>query len=211
MDEIENNDLITIDKFSEIEKLYFIRINNFYKNLPNNDIQSVFNIITKNKSKISLRFLDWFVTKYCKMYNTIIKVNNKYTNNDKFNINIHYKAQLRSYKKDYMDPFKRQKSSKKFKYECGDYIFVTSLCQLNFMKWIVENDILLHVNENYEKLYSKIDYVNLFYKKNKGSSSTNSSLNTIDTDSSFTVDINFNKIDEKDSGKKIKKSFVLEL
>ena len=206
----EDIDLITIDKFSEIEKLYFIRINNFYKNLINGDMQSVYDIITKNKSKISLRFLDWFVTKYCKMYNTIIKVNNKYTNNDKFNINIHYKAQLRSYKKDYMDPFKRQKSSKKFKYECNNFEFVTSLCQLNFMKWIVENEILLYVNENYEYLYSKIDHVNLFYKKNKNSSS-GSSLDTIDTNSSFTVDIDFNKIDETVNNKKIKKSFVMEL
>ena len=77
----DKTDLITIDKFSEIEKLYFIRINNFYKNLSNCDMQHVYDIITKNKSKISLRFLDWFVTKYCKMYNTIIKVNNKYTSN----------------------------------------------------------------------------------------------------------------------------------
>ena len=143
------------------------------------------------------------------MYNTVIKVNNKYTNNDKFNINIHYKAQLRSYKKDYMDPFKRQKSSKKFEYKCNDYCFITSLCQLNFMKWIVENDILLYVNNNYEYLSSKIDYVNLFYKKNKSSSSSNDSLNTIETNSSFIVDLDFNKIDEKI--KKKKKSFVMEL
>ena len=209
MDEIENNDLITIEKFSEIEKLYYIRIHNFYKNLEHSELKNVFDIITKNKSKISLRFLDWFVTKYCKMYNTIIKVNNKYTNNDKFNINIHYKAQLRSYKKDYMDPFKRQKSSKKFKYECDVYSFITSLCQLNFMKWIVENNILLYVNENYEYLSSKIEHVNFFYKKNKNSSSSNSSLNTIETNSSFTVDINFNKIE--DDNKKVKKSFVMEL
>ena len=142
-------------------------------------------------------------------YNTIIKVNNKYTNNDKFNINIHYKAQLRSYKKDYMDPFKRQKSSKKFKYECNNFEFITSLCQLNFMKWIVENEILLYVNENYEYLYSKIDYVNLFYKKNKNnSSSSTGSNNSIDTNSSFTIDIGFNKIYEMP---KIKKIFVMEL
>lgn len=210
MDE-NNDDLINIDKFSEIEKLYFIRINNFYKNLNKDDMKNVYDIITKNKNKISLRFLDWFVTKYCKMYNTIIKVNNKYTNNEKFNINIHYKAQLRSYKKDYMDPFKRQKSSKKFKYECNEYNFITSLCQLNFMKWIVENDILLYVNDNYDFLSSKIDHVNIFYKKNKNSSSSNSSLNTIDTNSSFTVDTDFNKIDEKEVVKKVKKIFVLEL
>jgi hypothetical protein len=109
-----------------------------------------------------------------------------------------------------MDPFKRQKSSKKFIYECNDYNFITSLCQLNFMKWIVENDILLYVNEKYETLSSKIDHVNVFYKKNKGSGSS-SSLNTIDTNSSFTVDTNFNKIDNKDSIKKVKKNFVLEL
>jgi len=207
----EKTDLITIDKFSEIEKLYFIRINTFYKNLINNDMQHVYDIITKNKSKISLRFLDWFVTKYCKMYNTIIKVNNKYTNNDKFNINIHYKAQLRSYKKDYMDPFKRQKSSKKFKYECNNFEFITSLCQLNFMKWIVENEILLYVNENYEYLYSKIDYVNLFYKKNKNNSSSNGSNNSsLNTNSSYTIDIDidFNKNYERP---KIKKIFVMEL
>jgi len=55
-------------------------------------------------SKISLRLLDWFVTRHAKRHSI-----SYFINDDKFNVHISYKAQLKSYKKRYFDPFRKGK------------------------------------------------------------------------------------------------------
>ena len=204
----KNNQVISIDKFNKIEELYYNRANDFYINLDKNTMLDVYSIITKKhkkKKKISLRFLDWFVTKYCKLYSISINVNNQYNKEDKYNINNRYKAQLKSFHKIYLDPFKRTKESFKFSYKCQGYEFVTSLCQLNFMKWIIEYDILKYVINNYESLIEKVEYVNNLHKKNKNNEK--SSLYSFNSSSSLTVDLDNNKLSKKEN----KKRLILEI
>lgn len=189
--------IISIDNFTVKEKLYYERANNFYCNLDKETITIIYSIITKKnkKNKLSLRFLDWFVTKYCKLYNISITVDNEYNSIHKYDINNNYKAQLKALHKNYLDPFKRTKKSFKFIYKCQGYEFTTSLCQLNFLKWIIEYDILKYVMNNYEKLSEKVEYVNKALKKKK---ELNFSKNN---DSSLTVDLNFEKISNEDKKK----------
>ena len=204
----KNNQVISIDKFNKIEELYYNRANDFYINLDKGTMLDVYSIITKKhkrKKKISLRFLDWFVTKYCKLYSISINVNNQYNKEDKYNINNRYKAQLKSFHKIYLDPFKRTKESFKFIYKCQGYEFITSLCQLNFMKWIIEYDILKYVINNYETLIEKVEYVNNLHKKNKNDEK--SSLYSFNSSSSLTVDLDNNKLSKKDN----KKRLILEI
>ena len=102
----KNNQVSSIDKFNKIEKLYYNRANEFYINLSENIMLDVYSIITKKhkrKKKISLRFLDWFVTKYCKLYSISINVDNQYNKENKYNINNRYKAQLKSFHKIILD------------------------------------------------------------------------------------------------------------
>src|SRR5437763_322102 len=101
-----------IDKIdlSKKEILYFKIIDKYYKKLINKKIDIMIEII-EGKSKISLRLLDWFVTRYAhknKINYDIEKEENK-DNFDgkldkKFNVHISYKAQLKSFKKRYFDP-----------------------------------------------------------------------------------------------------------
>jgi hypothetical protein len=204
----KNNQVISIDKFNKIEELYYNRANDFYINLDKDTMLDVYSIITKKhkrKKKISLRFLDWFVTKYCKLYSISINVNNQYNKEDKYNINNRYKAQLKSFHKIYLDPFKRTKESFKFIYKCCGYEFITSLCQLNFMKWIIEYDILKYVINNYETLIEKVEYVNNLHKKNKNDEKE--SLYSFNSSSSLTVNLDNNKLSKKDN----KKRLILEI
>jgi len=204
----KNNQVISIDKFNKIEELYYNRANEFYINLDKDIMLDVYSIITKKhkrKKKISLRFLDWFVTKYCKLYSISINVNNQYNKENKYNINNRYKAQLKSFHKIYLDPFKRTKESFKFIYKCQEYEFITSLCQLNFMKWMVEYDILKYVIDNYESLIEKVEYVNNLHKKNKNDEKA--SLYSFNSSSSLTVDLDNNKVSNKDN----KKRLILEI
>lgn len=96
-DQIEIEDIVTIDSFKSKEILHYKMLEKFFSTTLD-EIQTMINIINSNHL-ISLRFLDWFVTRYCYIYKFSINVNNKYVKENNFNINISYKAQLKSFKK----------------------------------------------------------------------------------------------------------------
>lgn len=117
-------------------KPFFEKDENINKILP----------IIDGTSKISLRMLDWFVTNYTKTnqiyYN--IKINNM---DMQVSIYNDYKSQLKAYSKKRFDPFCRTKGII-FYYNETDNI-KTTVCQLNFFKWIIENKILEQVAERF--------------------------------------------------------------
>ena len=93
------------------------------------------------------------VTNYAKKYNIIYKTNNKH-----FNIYLDYKNQLKAYSKKLFDPFCRREriklNIKSFKWEITDNKkndddnIITTVGQLNFFKWFIENNILNYAIEN---------------------------------------------------------------
>jgi len=101
-------DVIKITDFKSKELMYYNMLDKYFNNCTNDEIQSMIDIINGNHL-ISLRFLDWFVTRYCYLYKLSINVNNVYNKENNFNINISYKAQLKSFKKKYFDLFRRKK------------------------------------------------------------------------------------------------------
>ena len=99
--------------------------------------------IVEGQSDISLRLLDWFVTRHASKQKIRFDKYDVSNNSDKFdkrvdrcfNVHISYKAQLKSYKKKYFDPFRRRK---KFKYYFDKEKTVhlcTTIGQLNFFRW----------------------------------------------------------------------------
>ena len=100
--------------------------------------------IVQGTSKISLRVLDWFVTNYCKKNNIIL------TNKSGSNIIVHmdYKNQLKAYAKIYFDPFCRRDRIN-FIYGKGDEL-LTTVGQLNFFRWAIENNIIEYTVANME-------------------------------------------------------------
>ena len=94
--------------------------------------------VTRGDSKLSLRVLDWFVTNYCKTHNIILQNKNK-----PYNIYLDYKSQLKAFSKKQFDPFCRRERIV-FYYDKSNYI-TTTVGQLNFFKWAIENNILEYV------------------------------------------------------------------
>ena len=62
------------------------------------------------------------------------------------NVFLNYKAQLKSFSKKQFDPFCRRERIS-FKYNENDSV-VTTVGQLNFFKWSIENDILKYIGNN---------------------------------------------------------------
>jgi hypothetical protein len=157
-------DIITINDFKKKEKMLYEVLQSFFSQCELDEIKMIINIINGNH-QISLRFLDWFVTRYCYLYKLTIPINNLYNKEKISNVNISYKAQLKSFKKRYFDPFRRKK---KFNYCFINYDLniLTTLGQLNFFRWVISFDIIKYVVENYEFINEKIDHVNSYFKKN---------------------------------------------
>lgn len=131
--------------FTTKEMYYYQSIDKFYKSLNDEKIELMVDIIEGN-SDISLRLMDWFVTKYADQNMVIIKQHN----NDKLNVHISYKAQLKSFRKRYFDPFRRLT---KFYYVFNDSIkLLTTIGQLNFFKWTFKYKILEYIQTHFNKL-----------------------------------------------------------
>ena len=118
--------------------------------------------IIQGKSKISLRILDWFVTNYSKKNNVSLLIKDKDDHFDYFDVHVNYRSQLKAYSKLYFDPFKRRQrivfnSIKELEFE-------TTIAQLNFFKWIIQNNILEYIEKNFEAI--QLD-MNMTQKDNK--------------------------------------------
>lgn len=115
-------------------------------------IENIIIPMVEGKSKISLRFLEGFVTKYCQEKRIHIERRRKGENGgiEYFSVYDDYKSQLISYDKEHFDPFKR-KHHIMFKYNGSKYLH-TTVGQLNFFRWVIENDILIYVTNNYNEI-----------------------------------------------------------
>jgi hypothetical protein len=166
----EYDDIIDIKTLFGKEIYYYNMLEKFFQNILDKEIDRMINIINGNNN-VSLRFLDWFVTRYCYLYKLSIQFNNSFNKDNNFNINISYKAQLKSYKKKYFDPFRRKKkfffiieqSNKKS-------VILTTIGQLNFFRWAISNDVINYAETNYKSIILKFNHVNSYFKKNKNSS-----------------------------------------
>lgn len=191
---IEYDDIITLNDLKSKEKLHYKMLDKFFNKLHIDDMNVMIKIINGNHS-ISLRFLDWFVTRYCYLYKLTIDIYNDYHKEQNFNINISYKAQLKSFKKKCFDPFRRKK---KFYYSNDEknVVFLTTIGQLNFFKWIITNDIINYTEKNYSMIIEKYSYVNTYFQKNLIENASYSSSDGVskshDTDDSVKSDNNKN-------------------
>ena len=115
----------------------------FYK--ESNLLDKMLKIIT-GESKISLRIVDWFATNYAKKnYITYL-----ITENQRFKVYVDYKLKLKAYSKRRFDPFCRwDRISIPYK---TDTFIETTIGQLNFFKWALENKVVDYIEENYETI-----------------------------------------------------------
>lgn len=118
----------------------------FYKN--HTLLDKMLKIIT-GESKISLRIVDWFATNYAKKYYTTYLIDDPGYSR-RFKVYVDYKLKLKAYSKKRFDPFCRwDRISIPYKDET---CIETTIGQLNFFKWALENRVIHFIEENYETI-----------------------------------------------------------
>ena len=117
----------------------------FYKDLSNLD--KMLGIIN-GESNVSLRIVDWFVTNYAKKYYTTYDIEEQ--GNKRFKVYIDYKLKLKAYSKKRFDPFCRwERISIPYK---DNTVVQTTIGQLNFFKWALDNKIVDYITTNFSKI-----------------------------------------------------------
>ena len=167
------------DNNNTTKELLLSSLISFYSN---NNHKSTLKIIIDGKHELSLRMIDWLVTRYAKNNNIIYWINDSddkiyynlpdnYSNEKyrKINLYLDYRAQLKSFKKFNFDAFRRHE---RITFFIGDndntndntndnkYI-ETTIGQLNFFKWAFNNKIIIYALQNQKNIYenmSKFSY-----------------------------------------------------
>lgn len=133
----------------------------FYKTGDNMD--RMLKIIT-GESKISLRIVDWFATNYAKKYYTLYSIDETENNVERrFKVYVDYKLKLKAYSKKRFDPFCRWDRIS-IPYKENSYI-ETTIGQLNFFKWALENEVVDFIDKNYDVIEKDMNNRNSTSKK----------------------------------------------
>jgi hypothetical protein len=133
---------IKTDNTDQMSELLLNSLQVFFVN--NIDALYKINDILSNKNGVKLALIEYFVTNYSKKKKCFYEVND-----DLFFVYNEYKNQLKSYSKKLFDPFKRKK---KIQFNYDKISIVTTVGQLNFFKWIIENNVLEFIEENHEDI-----------------------------------------------------------
>ena len=155
----------TLKALNNKQDLIMVSLKKFYK--EKNNIEQLLPIVNGG-SKLSLRIIDWFVTNYSKKNNVIYylkrtkKGGNDYSyskeGNDEYSepfiVYIRYKSQLDGFQKRLFDPFCRiGKNGNRIEFFYDDKnSIITTVGQLNFFKWAIENNILAYIKDNISEI-----------------------------------------------------------
>jgi hypothetical protein len=137
----------TSSNYTTQNELLLNNLIQFYKN--ENYLSRMLKIIT-GESKISLRIVDWFATNYAKKYYTLYTITELNGQMRRFKVYFDYKLKLKAYSKKRFDPFCRwDRISIPYKNET---FIETTIGQLNFFKWAIENSVIEYIEENYDTI-----------------------------------------------------------
>lgn len=156
--------------------LLLTSLTTFYKKNPAY-CEILYDIVTGN-SRLSLRIIDWFVTHYAKVHNTVYWIDDD--NGDihdypvtpssrKFNVYLDTRAQLKSYTKLHFDPFRRHERIS-FILDTKPVMKVveTTVGQLNFFRWALQNRLIDYICAHMEEIEH---HMGSYQKKNETISS----------------------------------------
>lgn len=143
----------------------------FYNNKENLD--KMMRIIN-GESKISLRIVDWFVTNFAKKNYTIYEIPTKRGSQEttRFKVYNDYKLKLKAYSKKKFDPFCRWERIS-VPYDKENFM-ETTIGQLNFFKWAIENNIIGFIESNYQLIENDMNHRNSTSKRNISSDNNTS-------------------------------------
>lgn len=132
----------------------------------------------KNKPKISMRLIEWFVTVYC-----LDRTVDWYIGTDFFNVYLDYQEMMDEYGKQLFDCFARKWRKEKrkndsdeysvqvyhgirFYYTDSDYV-ITTIAQLNFFRWFIEKKVLDYMIDHRKELTDEMNKHNKEVKTKK--------------------------------------------
>jgi hypothetical protein len=146
--------------------------------------------IVNGETRISLRIIDWFVTNYAKKNYVVYDLPNQ----TRFKVHNDYKLKLKAYSKRLFDSFCRWE---RILIPFGDdRDMETTIGQLNFFKWSIENGILDYIEQNYEDIEKDMNQRNSLAKRRTVTKMSLSSNATTDTADS--IDTEFAETDTND-------------
>jgi hypothetical protein len=133
--------------------------------------------IINGESRISLRIVDWFVTNFAKKNYTVYELPIRRGSEEmtRFKVYNDYKLKLKAYSKRRFDSFCRWERVS-IPYD-GEKCMETTIGQLNFFKWAIENKIIDYIEENYRDIENDMNHRNSTSKK-KHSLDNTSDLDT---------------------------------
>jgi hypothetical protein len=150
----------TVSHCQTQNELLLKNLMDFYENRAH--LKKIISIIN-GESKISLRIVDWFVTNFAKKYFTVYEIPNQMGDSIRFKVYNDYKLKLKAYSKRRFDPFCRWERIS-IPYDDTNYM-ETTIGQLNFFKWLIENQILEFIEENYDMIENDMNSRNSTSKR----------------------------------------------
>ena len=138
-------------------------LKNLMKFYENREYLKRMTCIINGESKISLRIVDWFVTNFAKKFFTVYEIKENDTETMRFKVYNSYKLKLKAYSKRNFDPFCRWERIT-VPYDDENYM-ETTIGQLNFFKWAIENKIVDYIQENYSTIESDMNNRNSTSKR----------------------------------------------
>lgn len=156
----------------------------------NNNLEKMLRIIN-GESPTSLRIIDWFATNYAKKFFTVYEV----SANKRFKVYVDYKLKLKAYSKRRFDPFCRWD---RITIPYGNGTFIqTTIGQLNFFKWALENGVVAYIEKNYAAIEDDMNARNSTSRRNNASLTSTSSDDAIaDADASTFASASASTLDD---------------
>ena len=134
--------------YSTQNQLLLHKLTDYYT--QDNRLDSILPIIN-GTSELSIRIIDWFVTNYSKQYYTVYMIEDVISNSARrFKVYNDYKLKLKAYSKKRFDPFCRRERIY-IPYKNNTHV-QTTLGQLNFFKWAIENNIILYIKDHLREI-----------------------------------------------------------
>lgn len=162
-------------KYSTQNELILKKLLSYYEDNDYKKMREIIPIIT-GESSVSIRLIDWFVTNYAKKNFTQYRLTKESGETVRFNVYLSYKLCLKSYNKRRFDPFQRWD---RIHIPFGNnQVIQTTLGQLNFFKWALENKILEYIKDHKNEIEMDMNTNNSIgslkkrKRENQGASST---------------------------------------
>jgi len=154
-----------MNKYTKQNDLLLTKLKTYYEQDDFKELDRILHILNGD-SPISLRILDWFVTNYAKQKYIVYQLDS----GERFKVYNDYKLKLKAYSKKRFDPFCRwDKIAIPYR---NSQSIQTTIGQLNFFKWVLENNIIEFIEKDYSTIEDDMNTRNSTSKNKQSDNKT---------------------------------------